>query len=900
MHRTPNPDSSRLETNNMQAQEQYPPPQDKLTPLPDFVTSYHNAPDPFGGPGATITAKTTAKHDSESLTAAPHTRSNDKRRLTRRMSSLHRQQDYDEAAAAVVAVSSASSSSVPSPDKSSASFRKPQYQSRRRLRGVVEPSEPIQEGSSDERRAMSDGMVTLLREKMVDLGKVMTSVQGFLSYDMEPGVKGNEVFDLAIKYLKQSDHAGPAGSKVLQRGLLRKVDSLGKLAKRLEKDIPGDVDRDSDLYDLRSYYRGHRGVDIYAGSGIARKKPGEDARPGTASEFKAALATLDPTAFHPDAPSRPTTSTNMSTTSMDFDEDGVPLSPAPNQDMGDTMLSGRVSTVEGADGSLAAGRGRRSSSSSSTGAGGATAGGSRAHNNNFPMSPKTAAQNALSLARQQLVRMQDEKRHRAVARRASSARALRNTLSRLAEGFAIRALPNPKLVYVPPSSRRSGGGGGGGLDSSGLGTPAFEVNSTLILGYVADSMRIVEGTHAERVFRNYFLSGVSKRAFALCLWSTYLRHFQHHSQRHERTQRATAKIARIRRAKKDRERRESTSNVAVAAAAVALVAAGGEHDGSPVSKTAGTAVAGGDEGEGEDGGGGDDVTAERRKLLSDLEAMKVAQAAELADMSTLLATTYVSLLSSIKIETHKPVFYRYYSTALAEAIYQTLYFYCPGSRNLYHNQFKRTLYQQIAETMSGMPIYPVSVSIMSAALFGSVIVDDNDVGGGGKGGKGGGTGGPERRPGEPLPAGHSTKPMRFPEPSIWIPPGKSRRGSSVVTHMSPLVRKFLNKPRRGKHLSPLPTKRTKPTTTRYRLPNAFKMIGLAEERMMELRANYNFKLTQFANDKRFDRRAVKEETVGLEKLKQRVLVGPANQKQRYAFKILDQHKKDAAKKALRL
>ena len=36
------------EDDDMQNLSQLPRPQDKLTPLPDFVTSYHNPPDEFG------------------------------------------------------------------------------------------------------------------------------------------------------------------------------------------------------------------------------------------------------------------------------------------------------------------------------------------------------------------------------------------------------------------------------------------------------------------------------------------------------------------------------------------------------------------------------------------------------------------------------------------------------------------------------------------------------------------------------------------------------------------------------------------------------------------------------------------------------------------------------------
>ena len=62
--------------------------------------------------------------------------------------------------------------------------------------------------------------------------------------------------------------------------------------------------------------------------------------------------------------------------------------------------------------------------------------------------------------------------------------------------------------------------------------------------------------------------------------------------------------------------------------------------------------------------------------------------------------------------------------------------------------------------MSGMPIRP-SVAILSAAVFGSVIVGE---------GRDYSEAAPVQ---EPLPAGHSTAPKRFPEPSIWIPAGKN-------------------------------------------------------------------------------------------------------------------------------
>ena len=218
------------EDDNMQSLEQQPEARERLTPLPDFVTSYHNPP---GERYSTAQRGEPRGGGQQELEDGMRSR-----RLTRRVSSLSRQRQGEGA-------------DVASERKSPGPGGRGGYVSRRKIHSV-EMSEPIKAGSSDERRAMSDGMVSLLREKMQDLNGIMNRAKAVLPTDLEAG-KGDGLFDLAIEYLHQSDHDGPAGSKRLQAGLLRKVDSLGKLAKRLDREIPADVDRDSDMYDLRSY-----------------------------------------------------------------------------------------------------------------------------------------------------------------------------------------------------------------------------------------------------------------------------------------------------------------------------------------------------------------------------------------------------------------------------------------------------------------------------------------------------------------------------------------------------------------------------------------------------------------------------------------------------------------------
>jgi hypothetical protein len=711
---------------DMQILSSLPEPQDKLTPLPDFVLSYHNPPDEFGNRSSSLSAPRT-KRSSSTPTE----------------------------------ITSTSNQTIDGPPP----FNGFQYESIRREKS--NPSEPIKSGSSDEIRAMSNGMTELLKEKIIDFGNVMSRVSNVTKFDIEPAAE-DQIFNVAIEYLHMSDHDGPSASRNMRKAMLRKVDSLGKLAKRLKVEIPSDIDRDSELYDLRSYYRGHRGVDIYADSGGGTRKKKQVDRPTTVnSVFQAALASLDPTEFLPDT-------------------DGM---------VGGESLQGDLeySETSSMDGN---GAGGGSPSLLKRGLGGGL--------------KKSSTAGALTIARQQLVLMQNDKKRRITQKRTQKMREERKKLSKIAENYAIRALPNLSLMYQ-------------------LGkTPPIDIDSKLIVSYVADSMRIVEGSHSERVFRNYFTGAISRRCYSLTFWQIYLIYFQN----------------------------KAKNNAPIDA---------------------------------------QNATIRKEKLL-EREKDIVLQKSELNKLSELLAAAYVQLLSSIKIDTHKPVFYRYYSTALSEAIYQTLYFYFPGSRNIYDNQFKRSLLMEVSKTLSGMPIYPVSAAIMSAAVFGHVIVKENDTS----------TAGAEKKKkdrkieayGNALPAGHSTKPRRFQEPSIWIPASKrTPKMSAQATHMSPLVRHFLNKPL-GRHgnLEPLPTKRSKPTTTRYRLPNAFKMIGKVEDRMMELRANYNFKMNQFANDQKFDRNMIKEETKFLEKQKKNVLFSKASDRQKYAFYILDEHKKALTKK----
>jgi len=107
-----------------------------------------------------------------------------------------------------------------------------------------------QPDSIDAKEELSREMTKLMIERIDDFKNTTSRIQSILTEDIS---KDYNVLDLAYKYLKISDHKGPGMSKRQKRTLLRKVESLESLAKRLnggQDPISSDVRKGTDLYDL--------------------------------------------------------------------------------------------------------------------------------------------------------------------------------------------------------------------------------------------------------------------------------------------------------------------------------------------------------------------------------------------------------------------------------------------------------------------------------------------------------------------------------------------------------------------------------------------------------------------------------------------------------------------------
>ena len=116
-----------------------------------------------------------------------------------------------------------------------------------------------QPDSIDAKEELSAEMTKLMIAKIDDFKMTTNRIQSVLKDDISTDYN---VLDLAYKYLKMSDHKGPGMSKKTRRNLLAKVDSLEQLAKRLnggQDPISTDVKKGTDMYDLRTHFKGTRG-----------------------------------------------------------------------------------------------------------------------------------------------------------------------------------------------------------------------------------------------------------------------------------------------------------------------------------------------------------------------------------------------------------------------------------------------------------------------------------------------------------------------------------------------------------------------------------------------------------------------------------------------------------------
>lgn len=82
-----------------------------------------------------------------------------------------------------------------------------------------------------------------------------------------------------------------------------------------------------------------------------------------------------------------------------------------------------------------------------------------------------------------------------------------------------------------------------------------------------------------------------------------------------------------------------------------------------------------------------------------------------------VALLYVKLLSLEALQPHRDFFFKYFPYAMANAIFYGFYYLCPGSRHLYTTSFKKILFLQLAQILTGVDVCPLSVDVLRQQCF---------------------------------------------------------------------------------------------------------------------------------------------------------------------------------------
>ena len=85
----------------------------------------------------------------------------------------------------------------------------------------------------------------------------------------------------------------------------------------------------------------------------------------------------------------------------------------------------------------------------------------------------------------------------------------------------------------------------------------------------------------------------------------------------------------------------------------------------------------------------------------------------------------LSLRSLDALEGRKNFFFKYYPFVLGNAVYTAFYYLVPGSRNLYTKEFRRIIYLQIAQLLTGIDVCPETVQVLREQLFPDEILEDD-------------------------------------------------------------------------------------------------------------------------------------------------------------------------------
>ena len=93
-----------------------------------------------------------------------------------------------------------------------------------------------------------------------------------------------------------------------------------------------------------------------------------------------------------------------------------------------------------------------------------------------------------------------------------------------------------------------------------------------------------------------------------------------------------------------------------------------------------------------------------------------------------VAAIYVKMLSLRSLESHKDFFFKYYPYLLSNAVFCGFYYLCPGSRHLYTPAFKRILYKEVVQMLTGAVVSPSSVQVLRHQLFLDDAAEDEAAG----------------------------------------------------------------------------------------------------------------------------------------------------------------------------
>lgn len=612
---------------------------------------------------------------------------------------------------------------------------------------------PASASSTDVKEAESEQMTKMLEDRLKDLHFMLNSVHTIVAEDVNPSFDINR---LAVDYLKLSDHTGPGISNRTQRSLRRKVDSLGDLAKRMKVTVASDVEKGTDLYYLRQYYKGNRIPEDAEASG-----DGDE----SADEVKAA---------------------EQSNTRRPPMSPGTALSRVQADQNGDLMISPF---------------GRRAD---------------RGKQHQLHATPHKLRDERAAVVRAQEAK--DNAYHNARLQRSEATKQALHQIVSENPSVASRVLQSP---VTPPFAN---------------GKAPFEINASLLLSYIADTIRITEGIHVEEYIRHYLLQPVTQKLFEELFWYVSLKVFPHPSDCCLVCNNVRKKCGCTKGTYESRSRRNRDCETLLQRISHSYV-----------------------------------------RVINSVHT-ETHKGCFFRYMPFALGGAVIK------------AFYFYFFGSASKLDKNTL----EGKGN------RRKVFLEVSSALSGLELYPLSANIMSEKLFNDVIIDAPEVplavalqtSDASKMGAGkvGGVGGGKRVRKKPR---RTNRIMQV--GALWIPPGNLQGGRKLPNEgTSPLICRFLGRPApRG---SPLTTKRSSLPRRPRRLQNLYESVSKSKETIDEIKKRHKYKnqlLWADIKEERFNR---DEEIRGVLDTRKKILGAGIAMRQRFTFDLV---KKSKSAKVLR-